>query len=154
MMKQLVISALTVVFMLGIMTTASAQDTALKVISNQDIGSYLADGHGRTLYWHKFDSPGRSSCVDECIRMWPPFYREKITPPDGVNADDFGMITRDDGINQTTFRGYPLYYFSMDQAKGDIKGYNFGYMWYTVNPKRFPFVPLYPPPKAPAKPSH
>jgi predicted lipoprotein with Yx(FWY)xxD motif len=154
MVKHLVIAALTVVVMLVIVTTAPARETALKVISNEDIGSYLADEDGRTLYWHKFDSPGKSTCVDECIRMWPPFYQEKVMPPDGANADDFGMITRDNGIHQTTFRGYPLYYFSMDQAKGDIKGYNFGYMWYTVNPKRFPFVPLYPPPKAPAKSSH
>ena len=153
-MKQLVISTLTFVVILVIMTTALAQETTLKVISNEDIGSYLADGNGRTLYWHKFDSPGKSSCVDECIQMWPPFYQEKITPPNGVNADDIGMITRDNGIKQATFKGYPLYYFSIDQAKGDIKGYNFEHMWFTVNPKRFPFVPLYPLPKAPAKSSH
>jgi predicted lipoprotein with Yx(FWY)xxD motif len=153
MMKQLMISALTVLVVLFIMTTARAQEPTLKVINNVDIGSYLADGDGRTLYWHKFDSPGKSTCTGECIQMWPPFYQKKVVPPDGVNADDFGMITRDDGIKQTTFKGYPLYYFSVDQAKGDVKGYNFEYMWYTVIPKRFPFIPVYPHSSTPAKSS-
>lgn len=153
-MIKLTISALTVLVALVIMTTAQAQETTLTVINNENIGNYLADGDGRTLYWHKSDSPGKSTCADECIQMWPPFYQDKITTPDGVNADDIGMITRDDGIKQTTFKGYPLYYFSVDQAKGDVKGYNFEYMWFTVIPKRFPFVPLYPHSSTPAPSGH
>jgi predicted lipoprotein with Yx(FWY)xxD motif len=150
MMKQTMLSAFTLVVMLVVMTNAHAQEDKIMVISNENIGSYLADGEGRTLYWHKFDSPGKSTCADECTQMWPPFYQENITPPDGVNAKDLGTIIRDDGIKQTTFRGYPLYYFSVDQAKGDLKGYNFEYMWFTVNPTRFPFVPLYPHVSSPA----
>jgi predicted lipoprotein with Yx(FWY)xxD motif len=151
MMKHLMRSVLTVFVVLMIMTTARAQESKLTVIPNDHIGNYLADGDGRTLYWHKFDSPGKSTCSDECIQMWPPFYQEKITPPDGVSADDFGSVTRDDGMKQTTFKGYPLYYFSVDQAKGDVKGYDFEHMWFTVIPQRFPFIPLYPHSSSPSK---
>jgi predicted lipoprotein with Yx(FWY)xxD motif len=143
-MKPFLISALAVVVVLVTMRTAPAQEATVMVISNDNIGSYLADENGRTLYWHKFDSPGKSTCADDCIQMWQPFYQDKITTPAEVNASEFGTITRDDGINQTTFRGYPLYYFSVDQVKGDVKGYNFEYMWFTVNPNLFPFIPIYP----------
>lgn len=138
-------------------THVSAQDDAqLQVISKEGIGNYLADQDGRTLYWHKFDSPGTSTCMDECILMWPPFYRARIVPPEGANAEDFRSMIRKDGKSQTTFKGYPLYYFSLDQEQGDVKGYNFGYEWFTVNPAKFPFIPLYPhvPPPQPLPGPH
>jgi len=153
-MNKLILSALTVVVMVVMAITAQAQEAKLMVIGNENIGDYLADGDGRTLYWHKFDSPGKSTCIEGCIQKWPPFYQENITLPDGANADDFGMITRDDGIKQTTFKGYPLYYFSVDEVKGDVKGYNFEHMWFTVIPKKFPFVPLYSPSKKSAPTGH
>jgi len=84
-MIKLTISALTVLVALVIMTTAQAQETTLTVISNDNIGNYLADGDGRTLYWHKSDSPGKSTCADECIQMWPAFYQEKVV----YNLDNF-----------------------------------------------------------------
>jgi predicted lipoprotein with Yx(FWY)xxD motif len=34
------------------------------------------------------------------------------------------VITRADGSLQTTYKGWPLYYFSKDAGPGDLKGEN------------------------------
>jgi len=55
-----------------------------------------------------------------------------------VKAEDFGTITREDGKKQTTFRGYPLYYWAGDKAPGDTKGQGVGNVWYVIDPTKFP----------------
>jgi predicted lipoprotein with Yx(FWY)xxD motif len=50
----------------------------------------------------------------------------------GLNASDFGTITRADGTTQISFHGHPLYYFSGDQAAGDTHGQGIGGKWYVL----------------------
>ena len=52
----------------------------------------------------------------------------------GVKADDFGVITRDDGKKQSTFKGMPLYYFFKDKKAGDTFGQGVNNVWYVVAP--------------------
>lgn len=47
-------------------------------------------------------------------------------------------ITREDGKKQTTFRGYPLYYWAGDKAPGDTKGQGMKNVWYVIDPAKFP----------------
>jgi predicted lipoprotein with Yx(FWY)xxD motif len=56
----------------------------------------------------------------------------------GTVPADFGTLTRSDGKMQTTFRGYPLYYFFKDQMAGDMKGQGVKDVWYLVDPANFP----------------
>jgi predicted lipoprotein with Yx(FWY)xxD motif len=117
---------------------ALAADNAVKVATSQAHVKYLTDGAGITLYWFKNDSPGMSACFGGCVDNWPLFYRESVEPADGLKAEDFGTITRSDGKKQTTFRGYPLYYFAADVNPGEMHGQGMIGRWFTVDPDSFP----------------
>jgi predicted lipoprotein with Yx(FWY)xxD motif len=41
--------------------------------------------------------------------------------PEGATGE-FGVITRDDGTQQLTYNGLPLYRFVNDTAPGDVAG--------------------------------
>lgn len=107
------------------------------VKSKEGVGKYLADSRGMTLYYYKADSPGKSACTGGCINWWPLFYSEDLQVPEGLDTADFGAITREDGKKQTTFRGYPLYYFSGDDGPGDMKGHGSRGVWFVVDPEEF-----------------
>lgn len=126
---------------LGIMLmagAASAMDHEVQKLSKEGLGSYLADAKGKTLYWFKNDSPGKSTCSGPCVEKWPPYFREKVSAGEGLKGEDFGTIAREDGKKQTTFRGYPLYYWAGDKAKGDTNGQGVNNVWFVVDPAKFP----------------
>lgn len=117
---------------------ALAGQGEVKLSTKQGLGSYLADADGKTLYWFKKDSPGKSACAGPCLEKWPIFFRETVTPPAGVEAKDFGVITREDGKKQTVFRGFPLYYYAADMQAGDALGQGVGDNWFVIDPAAFP----------------
>lgn len=51
-----------------------------------------------------------------------------------LDAADFGSITRADGTKQTTYYGWPLYYYSGDANPGDVKGDGFLGVWFVFMP--------------------
>lgn len=111
-----------------------AMAATVEVKAKDGIGNYLTDEKGMTLYLFKKDAPGISACAGPCVDNWPPFIADNITVPDGVKADDFGIITREDGKKQTTYKGLPLYYFIKDKAAGDTFGNGVKGVWYVVAP--------------------
>jgi predicted lipoprotein with Yx(FWY)xxD motif len=115
------------------MRLAASSDTP-RIGSSATLGSYLTDGKGMTLYHFKKDSQDKNSCTGPCIEKWPVYYAEQIVAPTGSDAKDFGSFVRADGKKQSTFRGWPLYYFSGDKAPGDINGQGFKDVWYVINP--------------------
>jgi len=117
---------------------AAAMHHEVKLAEKAGIGQYLTDSDGMALYWFKKDSPGQSACTAGCVDNWPLFFREKVAPPAGIDANEFESITREDGAKQTLFRGYPLYYFKGDAAMGDTKGNDKMGIWYVVDPANFP----------------
>ncbi|MGC9324143.1 MAG: COG4315 family predicted lipoprotein [Desulfomonilia bacterium] len=123
-----------------ILLTASYAPAQLsvQVLSKEGMGNYLADGKGRTLYWFKNDVMGKSTCSGACIEKWPAFYSEAINVLEPLSPKEFGSITREDGTKQTTFRGFPLYYWVKDTAKGDTTGHGVNDVWFVVNPLDFP----------------
>lgn len=121
--------ALTLV--MGIALTGLAWSQSVKIgMSNG--GGYLTDSQGMTLYYFTKDVSGASVCNGKCAQAWPPFYADNLTIPSTLNKSDFGTITRDDGSKQTTFQGWPLYYWQNDKAPGDMTGQGVGGVWYTV----------------------
>lgn len=78
------------------------------------------------------DTPGVSNCIGQCLEIWPPFFAENIKAPDGFHKRDFETIIREDGTKQTTYKGYPLYYFAKDQQAGDINGQGVNNIWYVI----------------------
>lgn len=113
---------------------ALADHHAVTVAKKEGIGSFLADTKGMTLYWFKNDTKGVSACSGECVAKWPLYYRESVAAKDGLKAEDFGTITREDGQKQTTYKGMPLYYFIGDKATGDTNGNGVKDVWFVVNP--------------------
>jgi predicted lipoprotein with Yx(FWY)xxD motif len=111
---------------------------AIKIQEKEGIGKYFTDTEGKTLYWFKKDTPGKSACGGPCIEKWPIYYREAVVAPKDITAGDFGTITREDGKMQTTFRGYPLYYWVNDKQAGETNGQGVNNVWFVINPKDFP----------------
>jgi predicted lipoprotein with Yx(FWY)xxD motif len=111
---------------------AAAEEVGTK--SKEGIGNYLADSRGMTLYSFDKDSPGKSACVGPCVENWPIFYAEKVTVSAGLDAKNFGTITREDGKKQSTYKDAPLYYFSKDSAPGDTNGQGFKNIWRAAKP--------------------
>ena len=109
-------------------------EQALQVMEHDSHGQYLADSEGMTLYYFTNDEPDTSNCTDDCLVNWPAFAASDIDEPEGYEDDDFGTITREDnGEEQVTYKGYPLYYFVNDMAEGDVNGQGVNNEWYIVN---------------------
>jgi len=120
----------------AVLSAGLASAETLNVKTKDGIGSYLADEKGVTLYLFKKDSPGKSACgaAGGCLEKWPVFFAEKIEPAAGIDAAAIGVITREDGKKQTTYKGLPLYYFFKDKAAGDTLGQGVNNVWYIVAP--------------------
>ncbi|PLR66036.1 hypothetical protein [Bacillus sp. UMB0893] len=107
---------------------------SLQLLKNEIAGEYLADPQGRTLYYFKKDKAGKSNCSGDCLANWPAFTQEDFTVPEGFDKKDFDMITREDnGEEQVTYKGFPLYYFAKDQQEGDVNGQGVKDVWFVVN---------------------
>jgi predicted lipoprotein with Yx(FWY)xxD motif len=102
------------------------------IATDANLGGYLVDSEGKTLYLFTKDDPGVSNCKGQCVVIWPPFYTDKVVVPAGLDAADFATITREDGKKQTTFRGWSLYYFNKDMNAGDTKGQKVNDVWFVV----------------------
>ena len=98
------------------------------------LGEVLVDSEGTTLYFFSKDVSGESTCSDGCLDSWPIFYLAELNLSDGLEASDFGAITRADGARQTTYKGWPLYYFSGDIAPNDVNGEGAGDTWFVAKP--------------------
>ena len=122
------------VLVLAAAAAAHADHHTVKVATKKDVGSYLTDAKGMTLYVFKKDSQGKSACAGECVTRWPIFYREKVGATAGVKEADFATITREDGQKQTTYKGLPLYHFAGDKAANDTTGQGVKEVWSVAAP--------------------
>lgn len=94
----------------------------------------MTDGNGKTLYVFSMDAKGSSECTGGCEIAWPVYYTADLTVPTGVAASDLATITRADGKKQTTYKGWPLYTYASDVAKGDVNGDGSGGIWFVAKP--------------------
>ncbi len=137
-MKKIQLLFFSALFVFIALKTVVAAPPDVTVQHKDGIGNYLADVNGRTLYWSKNDSPGKSACIGSCAEKWPPFFSGAILSASPyMNAGEFGVIERADGKKQNTFRGFPLYYYSVDIRPGDTAGHNLGSVWFVIDPEKF-----------------
>jgi predicted lipoprotein with Yx(FWY)xxD motif len=107
----------------------------VKLTYNSQYGMIMTDGDGNTLYFFTKDKDaGTSDCNDQCIANWPVFYADTLTFGSGLEAEDFSTIMRSDNSLQTTFKGWPLYYFIGDSGPGTVNGENVGGVWFVAKP--------------------
>lgn len=113
-------------------TPTPTNDVQLK--DNATLGKILTDKDGKTLYYFSKDASGASACSGNCLINWPIYSAgdlSNIKLDAGLDKADFGTITTD-GKSQTTYKGWPLYYYKDDAVAGDVKGENVGTVWFVV----------------------
>lgn len=92
----------------------------------------LTDPAGMTLYVFDKDvaGSGKSACNGDCAVKWPPLIASA-----GAHAGaDYGVIARDDGTRQWSYKGKPLYRWFKDQKQGDMSGDNVNNVWHVARP--------------------
>ncbi len=102
------------------------------------LGQVVTDQNGLTLY--RFDKdqakPSASNCNDSCAQTWPPALGDPASVQvDGVDQTLVGSVTREDGTQQLTLNGWPLYTHAKDTAAGEAKGQGVGKTWFAVTPQ-------------------
>lgn len=106
-------------------TTASSSASPAKITNG-----ILTDPKSMTLYTFDRDvaGSGKSACIGECARNWPPFY----APAGAQASSNYQIITRDDGRAQWAIKGKPLYFWPEDQEPGDKYGDGYNNLWRVV----------------------
>jgi len=114
--------------------SASAGGVSVALASTK-LGKVLVAGDkGMTVYLFTPDTKSKSACTADCATNWPPVTSDAApTLGKGLDAEDFGTLTRDDGTKQVTFYGHPLYFFAGDKAAGDTTGQGLFSKWYVVD---------------------
>ncbi|MBT1697075.1 hypothetical protein KK083_09330 [Fulvivirgaceae bacterium PWU4] len=110
----------------------SVNPGVVSISTHATLGEILVDGNGKTLYVFTKDVGGQSQCADNCLAAWPVYYAADLKPQAGIDLADFATITRNDGRMQTTYKGWPLYYYVGDKAKGDATGEALDNEWFVA----------------------
>jgi len=111
---------------------------SITVLVSPFLGPYLADSTGRVLYTYGADQPGDcnniavSGCEADCLIAWPVFDAGARTLATSLNDALFGTILRKDGLLQTTYYGWPLYYFKTDLVPGMLGGQAKSKTWHAA----------------------
>jgi len=122
-------------------TSSTTQAYTVNLASKAGLGNYLVDAKGMTLYYFTKDSVGKSVATGNVLAAWPIFNPTSFVVPSTMNTADFGTITREDGLKQATYKGWPLYYYVKDQTSGDTLGQGVNNVWFVINPDNFPPQP-------------
>jgi predicted lipoprotein with Yx(FWY)xxD motif len=101
------------------------------------LGKVLATSSGRTLYLFMKDKNGHSACYGQCAGYWPPLMKKgALRAGPGVKSKLLGTTKRKNGKRQVTYRGHPLYLYSLDGGAGQLEGQRqntFGGKWYVLS---------------------
>ncbi|SEK18317.1 hypothetical protein [Parapedobacter koreensis] len=107
--------------------------TGIRLQAHATFGQVLTDGAGRALYFFSLDADGTSACSGNCLSLWPPYHSEAASG-EGIDSEDVSTITLANGSLQTTYKGWPLYYYSGDDNPGEITGDGVGGNWFVAKP--------------------
>jgi predicted lipoprotein with Yx(FWY)xxD motif len=121
---------------------SSAAAGAVLATETTDLGTVLVNAEGRTVYDFANDKGSTSTCNGECAHDWMPVAAPGALPASvtGVSAH-LGSTTRDDGTQQLTVAGHPVYTFEGDSAPGQTNGNGItlnGGRWTAVSPNGSP----------------
>lgn len=111
----------------------------IKLVDDDTFGPILTDQNSRTLYFFTKDINSQNNCTGGCASTWPVFYSEEVRldAASGLSSDDFGVITTSTGAMQTTYKGWPLYYYSpasdgVLESPGETLGDGVNNVWYVA----------------------
>lgn len=122
----------------GLQAVAAQEEAAtVQLGGNDELGPFLVDAAGMTLYIFANDEPGVSNCSGDCLANWPALTVEEGQVPTlaaGVPGR-LGMIQReDDGTFHVLYNGMPLYYWVNDTQPGEATGHLRGDVWFVYQP--------------------
>src|SRR5664279_1014880 len=111
--------------------------TEIHLDSNATVGVHIVDKDGRSLYLFSNDANGLSNCTGGCLTTWPIFLADSTntTYSNGLAASDFKTITATSGDKQTTYKGWPLYYYTpggVPEAAGQTTGEGIEGIWFVA----------------------
>lgn len=114
-----------------------AQPVSVNAADVAGLGQVLTDQGGKTLYLFTKDStnPPRSTCVDDCAKMWPPLLAGGEVLASGVEPGRLGTVTRPDGSIQVTVGNWPVYMYAGDSGPGQATGQGLQGSWFAVTPE-------------------
>ncbi|WP_291413693.1 hypothetical protein [Actinophytocola sp.] len=118
----------------------SSVTVAVRTQDHPDLGKILVDVSGKTLYFAEQEEDGTVRCVDACLRFWFPAKIPDGAAPSVPGVTELDVLHRaDNGQEQLTYQGKPLYTFQLDSSAGDADGNNlqddFGgvhFVWHAV----------------------
>ena len=106
----------------------------IQLASDARFGTVLTDQAGKSLYFFATDVSGTVNCTGGCEAVWPLYYSAELSNDANLDKSLIGEVTRADGRKQSTYKGYPLYYYASDAAAGEIKGDGVGGIWFVAKP--------------------
>ena len=107
---------------------------AVSLSTANSLGAHLVDKDGKTLYFYVKDVAGSgvSTCTGACLTTWPAAdLKSPTVVGDGLTAADFGTTTAG---GQTTWKGRPLYTYSMEASATSATGEAKGGIWFVARP--------------------
>lgn len=115
----------------------SQSELKIEIRSDATFGDYLTTSEGQTLYMFARDLEGFSTCSGNCESLWSPVGVSSILPD--IASNDFGLVRRDDGFVQLTFKGWPLY-TNRAESSNEISADNTDGEWYVAKPDYTLFI--------------
>ncbi|GAB4100326.1 hypothetical protein [Sinomonas halotolerans] len=117
--------------------SASSPSGGAEALRTSTVGDteILVDDEGWTVYYYTRDNAGekKSACTGGCADLWPAVTSEGAPKLEGVTAE-VGSIATEDGKQQVTVNGMPVYYYAKDTAPGQVNGQGVAGVWYVVGP--------------------
>jgi len=109
---------------------------AVLSVADSKAGQIVVAEQGLSVYFFTKNTKdsGNSVCTGACLTSWPPVTSTTATPTVNGVTGKVGTIPTADGKMQVTINGMPIYYYSKDQAAGDINGQGVGGVWFLVSP--------------------
>lgn len=114
----------------------ASTSAAVLSVGQSTAGQIVVAGQGLSVYYFTKNTKdsGNSACTGACLTSWPPVTSTTATPTVNGVTGKVGTIPSANGKMQVTINGMPIYYYSKDQAAGDITGQGVGGVWYLVAP--------------------
>jgi predicted lipoprotein with Yx(FWY)xxD motif len=112
------------------------QTVTFQVAQSPELGGYVVDGEGFTLYRFNPDTPkpSRSTCNEGCAVAWPPVLATHKVQYVGLQRKNIDSLHREDGSVQMSIGKWPVYRFAKDTAPGQINGQGVDGNWFAVAP--------------------
>jgi predicted lipoprotein with Yx(FWY)xxD motif len=144
-MKKVIISLTSCAFILVLLNSCkhdavtTPPRTDIHLDSTTQVGSHIVDKDGKTLYFFSDDVNGQSNCTGGCLATWPIYNADSAstTFSNGLLASDFKTITLASGSKQTTYKGWPLYYYApagVPETAGQTQGEGLFNVWFVAKP--------------------